>query len=229
MDLGYVGVIDDDGSFRYRGTISTLLGISQGAELPVSDSDARFTISSGSNVKVNLAAKVDAAGPFGAFANAKVKASITFGASDGFFIAVDGLKIREVAEPETLNLAMLRAYRDGNWQEDFVYVYQVGVAKAFTAILAHQANTDVLLSAKGRVKAGAISDVDLAGKFGFSASTSSVTQLVGGKNIKAFCNVYGVEDRWFHKPKVRQFIVEPSFAKTMTDEALPMLPARVPK
>jgi len=204
LDLGSVGTIDDDGVFHYLGTIGSMLGLnSLGGELtPVINKDLAWSLSTGKNVKVGIGAKADTTGEFSKFANARGNATISFESANSSFLAVKGLTTRELAEPQLLINAMLSAYKADQfrWKEDWVFIYQLGIAHRRTIILSSQANTKVLLKGSGKLAAGAAANVDLAAGFQFEISTNSVEQLVGTKNDVAFYNAYRVKDSWFSSP-----------------------------
>lgn len=206
MDLGYVGTIDESGGFNHRGTIGSMLGLNTlGGELPTQQSDMKVSITSGKSVQVGFNADAKTDGPLAQFANLRGKASISFGAENGFFAAVNGLKIRQLAEPQLLIRAVLNAYDQGRWGKDWAFVFRVGIAQRFTAILASEADTVVLLKASGKVAAAASSAVDVAAGFKFAASTKAVTQITGGKDTVAFYDAYRVKDTWFSGPKVERY------------------------
>lgn len=208
LDLGYVASVDDDGKFNYRGTLATLLGLNTiGGELPVQESDIRVSVTSGRDVRVGFGTDVTTDGPLSRFAKLKGKASISFGRENAFFLAVDGLTIRQLAEPQALVPAILNAYARGQWEEDWVYVYRIGVARRMTAILASEADTTVLLKGSASTTAGA--DVDLAAGFKFVASSKAVTQITSRRSVNAFYDAYRVNDGPFSKPVVQAYLRHP--------------------
>lgn len=206
VDLGSVGTIDDEGQFRYQGTIGSMLGLNYlGGELePVSKPDLQWSTTVGKNVRVGIGAKADTSGELAQFANAKGVATISFGAANSTFVAVKGLTVRGLAEPRLLMDAILSAYRRGAWSEDMVFVYQVGIAHNLTIIMSRDAGTKVALKASARVAAAAAADVDLAVGFKMQIATNAVEQVSGARNLVAFYNAYRVSDRWWKAPKVEQ-------------------------
>lgn len=206
INLGSVGTIDDDGAFRYQGTIGSMLGLNYlGGELePVSKADLQWSTTIGKNVKVGIGAKADTSGELAQFANAKGVATITFGAKNSTFVAIKGLTVRGLAEPKLLMDAMLSAYRRGAWSEDMVFVYQVGIAHNLTIIMSRDAGTKVALKASAKVAAAAAADVDLAVGYKMQVATNAVEQVSGAKRLIAFYNAYRISDRWWKDPTVVQ-------------------------
>ena len=131
------------------------------------------------------------------FANLKAKASIDFGSSDSFFLALKGIKIRQLAEPQLLLNAMLAAYkqRPRRWHKDWVFVDRVGIASNLTVILAKEAKTTVLLKASTTAKVETAAEVDLAAGFKFVASSKGVTQITSARKLVAFYSAYRVRRR----------------------------------
>jgi hypothetical protein len=209
VDLGHVGMISDDGAFNQLGTIGTMLGLnSLGGELPKVQSPIRVSVTSGRNVSVSFGVDAKTDGALSRFANLGGKASIEFGSSDSFFLAADGLQIRQLTEPQLLVNAMLSAYERGQWKKEWYFIHRIGIARKLTVILAKEAETTVLLKAAAKVAASAVADVDLATGFKFVAATKAVTQITGGRNVAAFYDAYRVRDGWFSKPKLAKYSVD---------------------
>ncbi|MET0459804.1 MAG: hypothetical protein ABW195_11190 [Ilumatobacteraceae bacterium] len=208
IDIGHVGTVDDAGVFSHKGTISSMLGLnSLGAELPPQATDhLEVTVTSGNDVQVGFGASAKTDGLLAEFANLKAKASIDFGSSDSFFLALKGIKIRQLAEPQLLLNAMLAAYkqRPRRWHKDWVFVDRVGIASNLTVILAKEAKTTVLLKASGTAKVEAAAEVDLAAGFKFVASSKGVTQITSARKLVAFYSAYRVRDGMFSKPEITQ-------------------------
>lgn len=219
LDLGHVGTLADDGAWGQRGTIQAILGLnSLGGELPSVDNDLRVSITSGKDVSVGFRADAKTDGLLKQFANLKGKASISFGSSNGFFLALQGLKIRQLAQPQLLVLAILNAYKAGHWEKNWVFVHQLGVAKKLTVVLSAERETTVLIQGAGKAALAAGTAVDMSAGFKFVASTKAVTQITGAKNLTAFYGAYRVRDRTFGSPTVEPVLLrEQLFGQELAD------------
>lgn len=216
LDLGFVGTVSDDGVYSHRGTIQAMLGLNSiGRELPPQDSSLSISVTSGRAVKVGFRASASTDGTLAQFGDLAGKATISFGAADGFFLAVNGWKIRQLAEPQLLINAILTGYRQGVWEKDWVFIHQLGIAKSMTAILSSEKDTTVLVKASTKVAAGAAAEADLAAGFNFVASTKAVTQVVGKKNVTAFYGAYRVKDTAFSEPCIERFLLRDAFGLEM--------------
>lgn len=213
LDIGHVGTFDGAGVFSHRGTIGSMLGLnSLGGELPIQDKRISVSVTSGRDVKVNFGAAAKADGVLAQVGNIKAKASIVFGSSNSFFLAINGLRIRQLEEPELLLHAILSAYkqRPRRWQKDWIFVDRLGIADHLTVVLAKEANTTVLLKASSSAKVASASDVDLSAGFKFLASSKGVTQITGARRAAAFYSAYRVRDRLFSGPGIeRAYIMQP--------------------
>jgi hypothetical protein len=206
VDLGHVGTIGKDGTFNHLGTASSILGLnSLGKELPVQISPLCISLSSGKDVRVVFGADAKTDGALAQFSRLSGKASISFGSANSFFASVNGLKIRELAEPHLLLNPILKAAAHEKWSKDEVFIYRIGLARHLTVILASQSDTTVLLKASGKVAAAAITDVDLAAGFKFVASTNAVAQITGGRGIAAFYDAYRVKEHILSEPQLERY------------------------
>ena len=212
LDIGHVGTISKDGVFSHRGTISSMLGLnSLGPELPVEKKGLDVSVTSGRDVKVNFGANAKTDGVLAQFGDIKAKASIEFGSADSFFLALNGLEIRQLKEPQLLLNAILAAYkqRPRRWHKDWVFVDRVGVASNLTVVLAKEAKTTVLMKASAKAKVADKAEVDLAAGFEFVASSKGVTQISGARKATAFYSAYRVRDGLFSSPEIdRVFLAE---------------------
>ena len=105
-------------------------------------------------------------------------------------------------DPNRLLGEMLRAYRAGLWQEEYCFIYQIGVAASSGRALAQSA-AKLLLSASGTVTAGPVPLASVGAKFGFERQSGSLEHLVSNRPTRAFFNAYAVKPRWFRAPKVK--------------------------
>lgn len=219
IGLGYVGEVDADGVWTHVGTLQTLLGLNDlGGELPPQDKSLNMSVTSGKSVKVAFGASASTDGVLAEFGNLKAKASISFGAENGFFLALDGLRVNQLAEPQKLHPAILTSYVLKQWQEDWVFIHQIGIAKKLTAIIASESDTTVLLKGSGQVAAKAAAEVDLSGSFKFVASTKAVTQITGGKNVAAFYGAYRVRKSLLKGASVEPFkLIAQPFGRDLAD------------
>jgi hypothetical protein len=206
VNLGHVGTIGRDGTFNHLGTASSVLGLnSLGTELPVQISPLCVRLSSGKDVTVAFGADAKTDGALAQFSRLSGKASISFGSADSFFVSVNGLKIRELAEPHLLLNPILEAFAHEKWSKDAVFIYRIGLARHLTVILASQSDTTVLLKASGKVTAAATADVDLAAGFKFVASTKAIAQITGGRGIAAFYDAYRVKTHILSEPQLERY------------------------
>jgi hypothetical protein len=203
LNVGHVGTIDEDGRFQYLGTVAHVLEVpAAGSVLSAQESPIQVTVTSGNSVKTSLQATAETTGPLAQFGDLKGKATISFERRDGFFLALQGLTIRQLAQPQKLFGPILNAYRQGRWEKEWVFIHRIGVTRHLTVILASEAGTTVLLRASGKAGLGGAAEADLAAGFRFVRSTKGVTKIVCGRNNRAFYDAYRVRDRWFSKPRV---------------------------
>jgi len=208
LDIGHVATVGEDGLIRHRGTISSMLGLNSiGRELPPVKSRISVSVTSGRDVKVNFGASAKTDGVLAQFGDIKAKASIEFGSTDSFFVALSGIRIRQLEEPQLLLNAILQAYeqRPRRWQKEWVFVDRIGIASSLTIVLARESATTVLLKASATARVARAAEADLASGFSFVASNKGVTQITGQRDVAAFYSAYRVRDGLFSEPQIDRF------------------------
>lgn len=201
LALGSIGFLEDD-AFRYWGTSDTLLGVpavaaATGAPLPLVE------LQSGRDVQITALAKGETSKTFGHLAKGSARLEVSLGRSGSYVMAARDVRVKTLKEPHQLAVPMLRAYEQGLWDPDYIVVYEVGIAEAFTAVLAHEADTKVLVSTSVKVGSGKLEAGNLAAKLSFQSSTNSVEKLIGASKITAFFNAYRVHTDFWGRTTVR--------------------------
>ncbi len=200
LALGSVGVVEN-GAFRYRGSIEAILGIGAGPELPLETKLKQgWGITSGKDVKLDAHAKGETSQVFGELARGRARVEVSFARNDSFLLAASSVEVRALAEPQRLIDRMKEAAAQGSWEQNFAFVYQIGLPLSYTVILSRQKGTKVLLSAAAIAGGAATTDVaQLAAGFNLETQTSLTEQLVGKGRFPAFYNAYRINPRWWYR------------------------------
>jgi hypothetical protein len=201
MELGMVGVLDD-GAFRYRGKVRTMLGQAPGKPL-AGDGSPSIELISGKDVELSAHAGGETSEAFGDIAKAKARIEVSLDSKNSFLVAAHDIAILNLPEPERLLTAMLRAYGAGLWLKNYCFVYQIAVPSSFQAILSHQAGAKVLLSASGDVGQGPVSLGDVSVKLNYERQRGELEQLIASKPTTAFFNAYAVKPHLFKPASVK--------------------------
>lgn len=196
LALGSVGVLEGD-VFHYRGSLTTLLGVKPGKNLAPTVVDTAKFVSSGLDVTLTVLPKGTPSATFPKVGKGRVRAEVGLANDTSFLLAARGVTTRALAETNVHLLAILGAFRDGTWQPDFVFVYEMGIPASCTAILGRSPVTTVLLEATVKTDPVAVGMAELAHGFGLKSQRPRTESLVGRTGKVAFFNAYRVRPGWF--------------------------------
>jgi len=133
------------------------LGLSR-ARLTAPDARGDWDATSGHDVHFHVYAKGQTSKLVQNVADAKARTEIEFNSSDSFAFAAHNVQITTATEFSDVLTAIRHAYHerhdlpeDERWDKDLAYVFAVGDADRFTALIARSSDTDVVVTGKGKV------------------------------------------------------------------------------
>ena len=153
--IGDVGVLRD-GIWEPKTSTKKRLGVEPSDVRDQRDSKMVWDITSGRNIKWAVKAEGDASKLFPDAAKAKARAEITLGSSDSFVFAAQEVTMSTAHEVTHVIEAVRSAYhlrdvlpQDRRWEKDWAFIFAVGDAKGFTALIAEESDTTVAVSGEG--------------------------------------------------------------------------------
>jgi hypothetical protein len=205
IEIGLIGVIDDDNRFVRRGTPESILWTSVGA-LAESKKDANFQKTSGRDVKLKFLAKGEASTLLPQAPSVDARIEVSFESENSFLLSLKNYKVTTLSNPAALIERILDAYRRGIWRKEYVLIYETLTPEQVLIMAATSGGTNLLLSAKADVTPADVGAI--AGLFKIEYQTQDVLKEdSGGQPL--FYNCYRVKRKWLiGRPEVGTFAVE---------------------
>jgi hypothetical protein len=155
IDIGDLGTIANDGSWRPASTVRHLFNAYPG-RIRTETAGPVWTASSGGDVSFTMYAKGETSALVPVAGNAKARVEIEFGSHHSFLMAASGITIRTAADTEDLIDRIHLAYHtrrerpeEGRWYKDLMFVLAVADAERFTAMLPLRGEVRVAISRWG--------------------------------------------------------------------------------
>jgi hypothetical protein len=204
--IGDIGTIGEDGRWGPVSTTQERFKVALGGIRRTIDGHGTWNLSSGKDVSFKAYIKGETSELFPNVADAKARAEIHFASSEGFVFAARGVTIRAATEMSDVIAAIRKAYRNRDrgpekkrWYEELRFVFAVGDADRYTAMLAKQSGTTV--AAFGRGKVGPpLSAAQLVAGVSFSVEVKEIESINESKARGRFYRAYrlkpGILARW---------------------------------
>jgi hypothetical protein len=156
IEIGDIGRIASDGSWKPISTVRHRFHSVPGRVCRIRDRRKVWTACSGEDVSFTGYARGETSQLILKRSEANARTEIEFGSSEAFVFAASGVTIREATEMgeliEKIRLAYhLRRRRpeEGRWYRDFTFVFSVGDAEHFTALLPKRPHARVAVTGRG--------------------------------------------------------------------------------
>jgi hypothetical protein len=233
IDIGDIGAIRSDGSWKPISTIRHHFNCMPGGVRRTKDAHRTWEASSGDDVTFTAFQRGEVSELVPKAADAKPRAEIRFANEDAFVFAASDVTIRTATQIgdviDKLRLAYhLRRSRpeDGRWYKEFAFVFAVGDARSFTAMLPKRAPTTVAVIGRGPV-GPPTTLAKLAAGVKFGAESDELHRVhqtdARGRFYRAYTLQSEILQRWREEPwhKVGGDIVfevpTPSFEETFVE------------
>jgi len=217
--LGDVGYLEGD-SFRYLGSVDVFFQRAVGRPLE-GDTIDKIELMSEQGVTLHPYGKTEPSAVFGALANGSARVEATFSSEKSFLMTARDVLLKRMREPIRFIDAMMAAYKEGSWDEDHCFIYEVGRAAHFTAVLAQQGGGSLLLSAEAGIAPGGVALADVAAGVSYKRTSGSLHVVVADKGVNAFFNAYRVRKKFLRDPKLQ--VAAAGTAQTGSKEILSIL------
>ncbi len=158
IEIGDIGTIRTDGSWKPISTVRHHFNAMPGGVRRRRDDRRVWEASSGGDVVFTAYQRGEVSALISKPAEAKPRAEICFASDSAFVFAASDVTIRTATQIgdviDKIRLAYHQRRRrpeDGRWYKEFAFVFAVGDARSFTALLAKRAPTTVAVIGRGPV------------------------------------------------------------------------------
>jgi hypothetical protein len=142
IEIGDIGTLGPDGAWNPVSTTRRRFSVAPTGIRTTRDGSGVWSASSGKEVSFKAYAEGEVSQLVSSVADARARAEITFESSSSFVFAAKNVTIRSATEVGDVIEAIRRAYHERDrrpeserWYKEYVFVFGVGDADAFTAML----------------------------------------------------------------------------------------------
>lgn len=242
IEIGDVGSIGSDGAWNPISTTGRRFNVAPADIRTTKDGSGIWSASSGNDVSFKAYAEGAVSQLVSSVADAKARAEITFGSSSSFVFAARNVTIRSATEVGDVIEAIRRAYHERDtrpeserWYKDYLFVFAVGDADRFTAMLANHKGTTVAVTASGKAGPIPVTPAGLAAGVQIGISSTELTRInetrAKGRFYRAYRLMPSILKRWDYEEwgEVRGIVTAeapptPSFAETFEMAPDPVQP-----
>jgi hypothetical protein len=233
IEIGDIGRIGGDGSWKPISTVRHRFNSAPGGVRRTKDDRKIWEASSGEDVTFKAYQRGETSQLIVKPMEAKPRAEICFGSERSFVFAASEVTIRTATQVGDLIDKIRLAYHlrrrtpeDGRWYKEYVFVFAVGDAQCFTALMPKRAPTTVAVIGRGPVGPPA-SPGKLARGVRFGAESDELQRVhqndARGRFYRGYKLRASILERWREEPwrKVRDTIYfempTPSFEETFEE------------
>jgi hypothetical protein len=213
IEIGDIGRIANDGSWRPITTVRQRFFGIPGRIHKARDARLIWEACSGEDVTFTTFARGEKSALVPKWVDAKPRAEIELASEDAFLFAARRITVRTALEMDDLIDKIRVAYHtrrqrpeEGRWYKEFTFVFAVGDAQRFTAILPKQAHTKIAIMSRGPVGPPS-SPTKIAGGIDLGAATAAVDGInrehAPGRFYRAYKLRNSVLARWREEPVAR--------------------------
>jgi hypothetical protein len=193
VELGDVGVWDG-GRFRKVGSLKEL-GMPHSEIREGTPEDVSYSASAKRADGIDISAGIPK--PLG-----KGELAIQFTSEGGFVFEAIGLRNVEIADRLAMADGMLKAYREGRWQKDWMVVEALFAAQSATIIVSEDNASEVVLKAKAKVPSGVLPLADPKLGLTVTSSKGKLVHVLAADNLHPLYSCFKVRDPLVGKPTV---------------------------
>jgi len=234
IEIGDIGKIAGDGSWKPISTVRHRFNSAPGGVRRTRDQRRIWEVSSGRDVTFTAYRRGETSELIVKPAEAKPRAEICFAAADAFAFAASEVTIRTATQVGDLIDKIRLAYvlrrqspEDGRWFKEYAFVFAVGDAQCFTALLPKRGPTTVAVIGRGPVgPPDALGKLARGIRFGVESDPLQRVHQndARGRFYRAYRLTNAILERWREEPyrKVRDGEIRfetptPSFEETFEE------------
>ncbi|HET7149473.1 MAG TPA: hypothetical protein VFI73_13360 [Candidatus Nitrosopolaris sp.] len=203
ISLGDVGTLQDH-EFHPQGNLSDF-GIAFETSEGTGQAEFDYASKDGVSVQVKL---VGEAPPLGStLAQADAGVTIKFGRENAVLFRATRCTSSRIRNINALGRTIIEKSSNNDWQKELAVVTQVISAEGTTIIISHGNNSQIELSAKGKLEPGKVNLADVSADFNISNESNIATRFVAEPNMTPLFEAWGLT----HSPWSRQKFVPHGF------------------
>lgn len=210
IEIGDIGRIANDGSWRPITTVRQRFYGIPGRVHKARDARLVWEACSGDDVSFTTYARGQKSELVPKWVDAKPRAEIELASGDAFLFAARRITVRTALETDDLIDKIRIAYHlrrqrpeEGRWYKEFTFVFAVGDAQRFTAILPRRAPMKIAVMSRGPVGPPS-TPVKIAGGVDLGAATADIDGInrenAPGRFYRAYKLRNSVLERWRDEP-----------------------------
>jgi hypothetical protein len=197
ISLGDVGKLQDH-HFRPQGNLrdyGIAFKISEGTDPLEFDYNSKDGVS----IQVKLAGEAPGLGSTIAQADAGV--TIKFVRENAVLFRATRCTSSRIGDITTLGRTIMEKYMNNDWEKELAVVTQVMSAEGSTIIISQGSNSQIELSAKGKLGPGKPNLADVSADFNIVQESNIATRFVAESNLTPLFEAYGLTHKILSKPK----------------------------
>lgn len=239
IEIGDIGTVGADGAWNPVSTTTRRFNVAPAGIRATKDGSGVWSATSGKDVSFKAYAEGEVSQLISRIADAKARVEVTFDSSSSFVFAAKNVTIRSATEVGDVIEAIRRAYHERDkrpeserWYKEYMFVFAVGDADRFTAMLSNRKGTTVAVTASGKVGPIPVTPAGLAAGIDIGTSSDELTKInetkATGRLYRAYRLTPSILKRWDFEEwsEVRGIVTggippTPSFADTFEEPSLP--------
>jgi len=189
LELGMVGKLDSYGSFTTYTSLAK-----EGIDMEVSTDDKPIDQDYSSTDTVEITAKASGTSPVAGSFLTELDAgfSIKFKGENGVVFRTQGQYTDEIVNIAELEKAILKKYKEKNWDKDWLIITRLVRVDSGTIIISNSSNTNLELRAKGNLTAAQLNVADAGLGLNTAWEKGSSMKFIGQAGMTPLYSLMGV-------------------------------------
>lgn len=192
IQIGDAGVLEG-GRFRRTTSIADL-GIAYEVSSGAATQDVQYTSTQG----ISLGTKAGAAADL-----VKGEIRIEFSREGAFVFHATRLQARQLENRAQVSEEIVKAYRIGKWEKDWLLVETLHTADCVTVIVSEDSSAELVLAASADMPLASISLADPRIDLTVASTRGRIVHIIGGKGLHPLYSCLRLKDPFFGSPSVQ--------------------------
>jgi hypothetical protein len=193
IEIGDVGLLEA-GRFRRMGSLKEL-DIPCEVDIGSTRQDVQLTSTRGTKLTTSAGADAQAI--------LRAEVAIEFSRAGAFIFNASGLRPQHLVNRSAVAEAILNAYRNDRWEQDWLLVESLHTAERATILVSEDSSAEVVLVAKVSGALSAVSLADPKVSFAVASTKGKIVHVVGGRGLRPLYSCLRIKTPLFDRPSVR--------------------------
>ena len=193
--LGDIVSVDRNGNLTLQGRCESHLRLEAGS--PRVGQPIDLMHQSGDGTSITYRGEGTASSLFPQLPSASAGFDVSFGSQNSYLLALKGRVLATLTDLDRFRQPILRAYRCGVWQPDWVLVTAVSTVERMTLLASQTRDTKLALSLDGQVAENAALEAKLTGGVSILSTSHNVTSCITTEPAPAFCEGWRIKASWW--------------------------------